>query len=159
MEMDTREPLNVVSASNEEIGRLMSNFAETPFSLDGKRYASVEAFYACLKITDPKGQARVRRLDGRKAKAAARKLQVTESIYRGKRFLLGGAEHHALVKEAIRAKLIQHPDIAQAFLATHPRPIVHDTGRPEPEKTAFPAAVFVRILTELRAQLHSTGAL
>lgn len=153
------KPLNVVSSGQEQIGRLMSNFAETPFSLDGKRYASVEAFYVCLKITDPKEKTCVRKLHGREAKAAGRKLQVTEATYGVKSFLLGGQEHHALIKEAIRAKLIQHPEIAQAFLATHPRPIVHDTGWPEPEKTAFPASAFVRILSELRDQLHSTGGL
>ena len=148
-------PLNVVSTSSEEVGRLMSNFAETPFVLDGKRYASVEAFYVCLKISDPKEKARVRVLHGRQAKAAGRKLRVTETTYRGRTFLLGGEEHHALIKEVIRTKLAQHPELAQDFADTHPRPIVHDTGRPEAANTAFPASAFTRILTELREEIRS----
>jgi hypothetical protein len=39
------KPLNVASGAGERIGKLLSNFAERPFVIDGKHYASVEAFY------------------------------------------------------------------------------------------------------------------
>ena len=39
-------PLNVYSRSTENIGRLMSNFAHTPFVLDGVEYASIESHQA-----------------------------------------------------------------------------------------------------------------
>lgn len=41
-------PLNIWSRSEEEIGRLMSHFAHTPFELDGVAFGSVEAFYTWL---------------------------------------------------------------------------------------------------------------
>lgn len=41
-------PLNIWSRSDEEIGRLMSYFAHTPFVLDGVAFGSVEAFYSWL---------------------------------------------------------------------------------------------------------------
>ena len=59
-----------------------------------------------------------------------------------------------LIKRAIRAKLGAHPDIARAFAATAPRPIIHDTGHPEPPDTEFPAVVFCRVLTELREEIR-----
>ena len=42
--------LNIWSRSDEAVGRLMSNFAHTPFTLDGVDYASIEAFYVCLLL-------------------------------------------------------------------------------------------------------------
>jgi predicted NAD-dependent protein-ADP-ribosyltransferase YbiA (DUF1768 family) len=45
------KPLNVWSMSDEEIGREMSNFAHTPFVLDGLEFGSVEAFYVWLLLS------------------------------------------------------------------------------------------------------------
>ena len=60
----------------------------------------------------------------------------------------------ARVKEAIKAKLLAHPEQCAEFVATRPRTIVHETGFPESRFTQLPAAVFCRILTELREELH-----
>ena len=49
-------PFNVWSRSEEEIGRLTSNFAHTPFELDGVAYASFEGFYG-LAVVPRSGQA------------------------------------------------------------------------------------------------------
>lgn len=57
----------------------------------------------------------------------------------------------------IRARLDAHPAIAAEFIATRPRPIVHDTGRPDLEGAALPAAALVRILTELRDELANVA--
>jgi predicted NAD-dependent protein-ADP-ribosyltransferase YbiA (DUF1768 family) len=147
------KPLNVASMSAEEIGRLMSNFAETPFVLDDERYASVEGFYVSVLTQDEDLRARLRLLSGREAKSEGRKLERTRGWYDGREITLGSTEHVALIKRAIAAKLAQNPHIAEAFRATHPRPIVHDTGRPERVGSLFPARVFVWLLTELRDAL------
>jgi len=135
----------------------MSNFAPTPFILDEHRYSSVEAFYVSLKFSDdPKMQAAIRRVEGKEAKRVGRKSKATRATYQGREFWLGSPEHHAPIKRAIRAKLEQNPEVARAFVATHPRPIIHDTGQPEKSTTAFPATVFTRILMELRDELRAT---
>jgi predicted NAD-dependent protein-ADP-ribosyltransferase YbiA (DUF1768 family) len=146
------KPLNVASGSPEAIGRLMSNFAHTPFTLDGRWYASVEGFYQSLKFEKPTLRSAVRRLYGAAAKHAGRVGSDTVMTYNGKRFEKGDATHLALVKRAIRAKLVQHPEIARAFVATAPRPIVHVTGRrARPGRgSGFTDEMFCRILTELR---------
>jgi predicted NAD-dependent protein-ADP-ribosyltransferase YbiA (DUF1768 family) len=146
-------PLNVSSGTQEAIGKLMSNFAHTPFTLDGRKYASVEGFYVSLKFLEPEERAAVAQLHGREARAAGRSSTLVHTSYEGDEFELGSEAHHALVKRAIRAKLAQHPEIAEAFVATHPRPLVHRTGRPEPRNTKLPGVVFCRILSELREEL------
>lgn len=149
------KPLNVASMSVERIGRLMSNFSETPFVLDGVHYASVEGFYVSLLTQDDELRARLRAMAGREAKAEGRNLERTQGWYAGAELALGGEAHVALIKRAIAAKLEQNPEIAEAFRLTHPRPIVHDTGRPERAGAVFPASVFVRILTEFRDELRA----
>jgi hypothetical protein len=53
------QPSNVWSRSSKEIGRLMSNFAPTPFTPD-----SVEAFYACLLARDSETETAILRVRG-----------------------------------------------------------------------------------------------
>ena len=151
--MNELPPINISSAATEEIGRLMSNFAPTPFTLDGRRYASVEGFYVGLKFLDAASRDKAAALSGPAAYAFGKDSTLAETEYGGRRFALGGPEHHALIARAVRAKLEQHPEIARAFAATHPRPIIHDTGTPERPGTFMPAAAFCRILTALRDAL------
>jgi len=48
--MSNGKPLTIWSNSDEEIGRLMSHFAHTPFELDGVAFGSVKAFYSWLLV-------------------------------------------------------------------------------------------------------------
>ena len=150
--MTNIKPLNVFSLSDEEIGRLMSNFANTPFTLDGIEYASVESFYVSLLFLEEEKKAKMRKLYGIVVKRMGKKSRLTRTCYGGEWFDLGSETHIALIKRAIAAKLGAHPAIASTFVATLPRPITHDCGHPEPANTVFPAAVFCKILTELRGE-------
>ncbi len=151
---DDERPLNVVSNSTDEAARLLSNFAHTPFVLDNLRYHSVEGFYVSLKFSDAKKRREVAKLFGAEAKNAGKSDKPTETTYGGVAIKMGSPEHHALIGRAIKAKVEQNPAVAQALLESYPRELVHDTGRPDHPKTNFPATVFVKILTELRAELR-----
>jgi len=140
----------VYSRADEEIGRLMSNFAHTPFVLDGVAYGSVESFYVSLLFLDPAKRHKLAPLYGGVVKRMGMKSRLKVTRYGDAEFALGSDAHVALIKRAIRAKLEAHPKIACAFVATAPRPIVHDTGVPDRPDAEFPAPVFCRILTELR---------
>lgn len=155
--MKPDKPINISSASPEEIGRRMANFGATPFTLDGRRYASVESFYVGLKFLDDAERMRIAAMPAKEAFLYGKGSGLKKTEYRGRRFALGGPEHHALILRAIRAKLAEHPDLARDFAATHPRPIVHDTGRPERPGTFMPAVALCRMLTALRDELVANG--
>jgi len=157
-ECNEHRPLNVWSQSSEEIGRLMSNFAHTLFTMDGTEYAGIEAFYACLFIQDPARRERVRRMYGVRAKHEIPKRKPETFLYLDQAIGVGSTEHFALVKRAIRAKLRDHPAIAAAFVATRPRPIQHETGHPDPPDSEFPKQVYCRLLHELREELANEEA-
>jgi hypothetical protein len=151
MDTPTTNPLNVASASDEEIGRDMSNFGDFPFYFGKKpiRYHSLESFYQMLTEPDEKVRKSIAKMTGKEAKRAG-KSQTVEAKFEGKTYVLGSEAHHALIKDAIRAKLDQHPDLARRFVETRPRPIFHVT--PGGGSARLPAAVFCRILTELREE-------
>jgi predicted NAD-dependent protein-ADP-ribosyltransferase YbiA (DUF1768 family) len=149
-----KKPLNVASNGSEEIGRKLSNFADRPFVFHGKRYRSIEGWYQGLKWPDKKKRAEIAKLLGAAAKQAAKGAPKSEIfLYEGTEYTFGGLEHHALTKEAIRASLEQNPEIAEAFVLTHPRPIEHNTGREDKPGTALPGAKFAQMLEEIRSEL------
>lgn len=149
------KPLNVASGAFEQIGKDLSNFADRPFTLDGRQYASVEAFYQGLKWPDAAKRAEVSVLTGKEAKFSAREAPKSQTFeYEGQTYKLGSPEHHQLMKRAIRESLEQNPEVMKDFLETYPRPIEHKTGRRENPRSAFPGSTFTRILSELRAELR-----
>jgi predicted NAD-dependent protein-ADP-ribosyltransferase YbiA (DUF1768 family) len=143
-----QRPVNIGSQSGDAIAEDLSNFAAKPFTLDGKRYASVEGFYVSLKWSHDPAKADIAAgLVGGKAKRFGRGSDATHATYNGQTFELGGQEHHALIKRAIQAKLEQNPDVARGLMATGNRPIIHDLGYPEPPTTKLPSKDFARIMT------------
>lgn len=148
-----KRPVNVGGSNAELTAREMSNFQHSPFVLDGRTFASVEGFYVWLKHSgDAAKQAHAQTLYGYEAKKFGKSSKNTTAEYNGETIVLGSAQHHALIKRAIQAKLEQHPDLARRFAETHPREIIHDLGHPE-GTTRLPARDFARILTELRQDL------
>lgn len=149
-------PLNVASGAHEAIGKKMSNFEGRRFTLDGRTYESVEAFYQGLKWPEAAKRAEISSLKGSEAKSAGRGSPRAETfMYEGQEIRFGSVEHHALVKKAIKASLEQNPQIMNEFLDTHPRPLEHKTGRPERPGTALPGSKFADILMEVRQELHT----
>jgi hypothetical protein len=147
------KPLNIWSMSDEEIGREMSNFAHTPFVIDGVEFGSFEAFYVWLLLSasgNEHKREKVRPMWGLRAKRLAPRSRPARICYRGVWMDLGGPEHLDLCKAGLRAKLSAHPDIARRFVATLPRALIHETGQPDKPGAEFPRETFCRLLSELR---------
>lgn len=147
---DGPSPLNVYSKADEELGRLLSNFAHTPFVMDGITYASVEGFYSSLFWPEgDQGRRAAVALSGGSAKAFRPEPAPVTLIYRGRFFAHRSPEHVTLVERAIRAKLIAHPAIADGLAASGDRPIVHEIHGVAQD----PA--LCEILTRIRAELQA----
>jgi predicted NAD-dependent protein-ADP-ribosyltransferase YbiA (DUF1768 family) len=151
-----REPINVVSHSPDPLVRLIANFAPTPFVLDGKTYACVEAFWQSLRFDDADRDA-IARLDGASAKRISSTRPYGSHVdYLGQRYAVGTNEHWALMQRACRAKFEQNETARAALLATGDRPLIH---RVRVDSTTIPGVIMADIWMKLRAQLrHSPPA-
>jgi predicted NAD-dependent protein-ADP-ribosyltransferase YbiA (DUF1768 family) len=135
------KPGEVILSKRNELG-ILSNFAATPFTFRGKRYASVEGFWQMMlypegpddprarapEITWPHSRDEVARMTAFEAKAAGdaaeqnmQKLGIDWVTFEGKRVLYRSrqkAEHHAIIVAAMRAKMEQNPEVRRVLLAT-----------------------------------------
>jgi predicted NAD-dependent protein-ADP-ribosyltransferase YbiA (DUF1768 family) len=157
-----REPINVVSNASSEAVRLISNFAHTPFELDGQSYASVEGFWQGLKFPGEEDRQRIATLHGDEAKRAGAQAPESDSFeYGGVTYRTGCAEHWELMRLACWAKFTQHPGAREALLATSTRPLTHRLRR---DSRTIPgvimAEIWMKTRTRLRRQLEipSTAA-
>lgn len=100
-ESDGQDHINVYSRGRTLLGRLLSNFAETPFEVpvDG-RFKSVEGYWYWLSCRDE----RLRSLSGYQAKQVGRESRGTSSMH------VPDFEDRILL--AVNAKLAAHRDIA-----------------------------------------------
>ena len=162
-------PGEVILSKRTELG-LLSNFAPTPFTLDGETYASVEGFWQMLKypegpgderlrdpsVTWPHTRAQVAAMTAFEAKAAGenmQKLGIAWVTYHGRRIdhrEKQKGEFYRLIRAAEQAKLDQNPAVAD---------ILRKTGtlilRPDHQQApdSAPAMKYCEIWMELRAQL------
>lgn len=160
-ELPEMSTINVSSTAKTEVGRLLSNFADTPFELDGNTYTTVESFWQGLYF--PEGsqeREQIAQMSGRDAKRAAVNKPINESLtYDGEEFAIGSQQHHELMKKAVRAKLEQNPDVLQKLLTTGDMKITHlvirKDGTLEPDSTSIPREIFSQILMDLREEFRN----
>jgi predicted NAD-dependent protein-ADP-ribosyltransferase YbiA (DUF1768 family) len=135
------KPGEVILSKRNELG-ILSNFAPTPFTLHGKRYASVEGFWQMMLYPegpdDPRARAagikwahtrdEVAGMTAFEAKAAGglayenmKKMGIDWVTFEGKRMTYWSkkrGDHYRLILEAMRAKLEQNPKVKETLLAT-----------------------------------------
>ena len=110
--------MNVSYRSSDWRERILSNLADTPFSVtvNGQRFQcrSVEGFWQGLKS---KGDRRlyVFQLSGMAAKNAGRGKRSQSFEIAGLTIKVGSREHEDLIREAIRQKILQNPRAAEAL--------------------------------------------
>ena len=133
---------DVILSKRTELG-IFSNFAATPFTLDGKKYASVEGFWQMMKYPDPQDKDdpryrkdlvwkytrdEVEKLTGFEAKDAGdatkenyQKLGISFISYKGNRIEYKGKnkqEHYELIFRAIQSKIDQNEKAKTLLKAT-----------------------------------------
>lgn len=124
---DGIDHINVYSKARTILGRLLSNFAHTPITLNGLRFESIESWWYFTKMnkineselfppfTDEQlGEVRV--IVGSEAKKYFRSLFKTDS------YSFSPVKEDLIV--AYKQKLLEHPEILQLLLANK-LPIAH----------------------------------
>jgi predicted NAD-dependent protein-ADP-ribosyltransferase YbiA (DUF1768 family) len=163
----------VILSKRNELG-LLSNFAATPFTLRGERYASVEGFWQMMKYpeddVDPRAtvagnswkftRREVAQMTAFEAKAAGdagsknmSRMGIDWVTFAGERFPYRPAEpgrHYELIVEAMRAKLEQNPEVRRVLLSTGDLVLKPDHHQ---EENAPAAWRYFEIWMELRAEL------
>ena len=167
-------PGEVILSKRNELG-ILSNFAATPFTLHGKRYASVEGFWQMMLYPegpdDPRSRspgirwqhtreevAAMTAFEAKDAGTAAeenmRRLGIDWVSFEGRRFPYRSkqqGEHYRLILAAMRAKLEQNPEVRRILLSTGDlilRPDHVEEHDPPPEWQYF------RIWMDLRSELR-----
>ena len=147
-----REPINVTSRSSDPAIQLISNFAHTPFELNGQQYGSVEAFWQGLKYPDESRRQEIAPLFGKDAMLAG--AQANESVtfqYAGQTIRVGTADHWHLMTIACRAKFSQCEEARSALLATGERPLMHRTRK---DSRTIPGVIMADIWMRIRYRLR-----
>lgn len=164
-------PGEVILSKRNELG-LLSNFAATPFELDGVRYASLEGFWQCMKYPEgeddprwavddwPYTRAEVRALvafeahqAGVEAEARMEQMGIDWISYEGERIRFKGSDaprHLALIERATRAKVAQNPEVERVLRATGDLVLKPDHLQ---EDDATPAWRYFEIYMRVRAEL------
>jgi peptidoglycan/xylan/chitin deacetylase (PgdA/CDA1 family)/predicted NAD-dependent protein-ADP-ribosyltransferase YbiA (DUF1768 family) len=164
----------VILSKRNELG-LLSNFAATPFTFDGKPYASVEGFWQAMKFPEGKDDPRttiegftwpftrdqVARMVAFEAKSAgdAGSRAMSRSgidwvTFEGRRFPYRPAEpgeHYELIVAAMRAKAEQNPEVKRILLSTGDLKLKPDHYQ---EAHAPAAWRYYEIWTQLRTELQ-----
>ena len=141
-------------------GNILSNFADTPFEVDGVHCACSESFIQSLKIAKASEQAMFCSLKGEDAWKNGSRL--TASVFssgkvwwQGVSYDLHSKEHFEIVKRGLIAKYSQSKDAREALLASGNATLTHDYGQPPGEMQSLPIAVFCQIVTKIRQELKS----
>ena len=150
-----REPINVHSGNPDPRISIIANFAPTPFTLDGERYACVEAFWQSLRFPLEE-RSGIAILDGVAAKQASDARPYGSHVhYRGEAVSVGTHAHWQLMRRACAAKFRQHAAARAALVSTLPRPLVHTMRR---DSRTIPGAIMAEIWMSLRAELLNAAA-
>jgi predicted NAD-dependent protein-ADP-ribosyltransferase YbiA (DUF1768 family) len=167
-------PGEVIVSKRHELG-LLSNFAATPFTFRGVRYASLEGFWQMMLYPEGPGDPRARcpglvwaftrdsvaRMTAFEAKRAGalaeqnmKRMGIGWVTFEGRRFDYRSARpgrHYDLIVAAMREKVRQNPEVRRVLLATGDL-VLRPDHRQEPDAPAEwrYCEIWMRIRAELR---------
>ena len=168
-------PGEVILSKRHELG-LLSNFAPTPFTFRGRRYASLEGFWQMMLYPegpdDPRAKfsgitwphtrdavaqmtAFVAKDAGTVAEANMAKMGITWVTFEGKRIDYRPAKagaHYDLIVAATVEKVRQNPDVRRVLLATGDLILKPDHHQAPNAPAAWR---YFEILTKIRADLRA----
>ena len=171
-------PGEVILSKRNELG-LLSNFAATPFTFHGKKYASLEGFWQMMKFPedadDPRAKfpglewkftrEEVAQLTGFDARGAGdlananmKKMDITWVSFEGKHFEYKPptpGEQYKLIVEATWEKVRQNTEVKKVLLATGDLVLKPDHHQ---EPNAPAAWRYYEILTTIRSELQKPRA-
>jgi Flp pilus assembly protein TadD/predicted NAD-dependent protein-ADP-ribosyltransferase YbiA (DUF1768 family) len=171
------KPGQVILSKRNELG-ILSNFAATPFTFRGKRYASVEGFWQMMLYPEgpddprekapgiawPHTRSEVAQMIAFEAKDAGtgaeenmRKMGIGWVTFEGRRMEYRSPRkgaHYDLIVAAMRAKLEQNPKVREILLATGDLTLLPDHIE---EADAPPEWRYYQIWMEIRAELQSAA--
>lgn len=149
------EPFPIASFVKDPAAQLISNFAATPFTLDGREYASVESFWQGLKFAKASERRRIAALPGPQARQEGEEQGYGETVeYEGETVPVGAWGHWQLMDRACWAKFTQNEEARQALLSTGERPLVHRVRR---DSRTIPGVLMAEIWMKIRRKLRETG--
>lgn len=167
-------PGEVILSKRHELG-LLSNFAPTPFTFHGARYASLEGFWQMMlypeNAHDPRAKypglewkytreqvAAMTSFDakhaGDLAEANMKTMNITWASFEGRRFPYRSsrpAEHYRLIVAATHEKVKQNPEVRRVLLSTGDLVLKPDHHQ---ELNAPPEWRYFEILMQIRAELR-----
>lgn len=177
------KPGEVILSKRNELG-ILSNFAATPFTLYGKRYASVEGFWQMMLYPEGPGDPRAKfpgihwphtreevgqmtAWDAKNAGAVGeenmKKMGIDWVTFDGKRmkyWSMQKGEHYRLIVAAMRAKLEQNPKVKEVLLSTGNlilRPDHYQEENPPAEWHYF--QIWMDLRSELQKTPHATASI
>jgi predicted NAD-dependent protein-ADP-ribosyltransferase YbiA (DUF1768 family) len=170
-------PGEVILSKRNELG-LLSNFAPTPFTFHGKRYASLEGFWQMMKYPENAEDPRAKFSDvkwaytrdevsqltafaakkaGDLAEANMKVMGITWVTFEGNQIeyrFAGQGDFYQLIVAATREKVRQNPGVQKVLLATGDLILKPDHH----QEASSPAAWhYFDILTEIRTELQQEG--
>lgn len=146
-----RVPVNITSKAPGKL-KLISNFAATPFELDGLAYGSIEAFWQGLKFPEEEKRRELAPLHGASAKDAGFYAPKSDTIiYAGQTVRVGTWEHWQLMERATVAKFEQNAEARETLLSTGERPLTHQMKN---DSRTIPGAILAEIWMRCRAALR-----
>lgn len=164
----------VILSKRNELG-LLSNFAATPFTFHGRRYASLEGFWQMMLYPESEDDPRARfsgvewpftrdevaqltafeaKRAGEQAERNMARMGITWVSFEGQRFEYRDpvpGRHYQLIVDATWAKVLQNPVVKRVLLATGDlalKPDHHQEPNPPPEWRYY------EILTVIRSELR-----
>jgi len=168
-------PGEVILSKRHELG-LLSNFAATPFTFRGKRYASLEGFWQMMKYPESADDPRAKSVElpwahtreqvaqmtafeanraGDRASENMKQLGITWVSFEGKRMEyrpVAPGEHYHLIVAATREKVFQNPEVQRVLLGTGDLILKPDHQQ---EVNAPAAWRYYEILTKIRDELRA----
>jgi predicted NAD-dependent protein-ADP-ribosyltransferase YbiA (DUF1768 family) len=146
-----REPINISHRGRHPAGRWISNFADTPFVLDGREYRTVEGFWQGLRFDTEDQRRQVAALTGPQAKRISHTKPFGLTVdYEGETIVVGTWRHWQLMERANRAKFDQNPRAREALLSTGERPLEHRMRR---DSRSIPGVIMADIWMRIRKDL------